>query len=846
MAQKRSAKRSQIQIAPDPLVEPISAADATPTASGNPKPHDQNPKMRIPVIAAQLPHQSATTTEGAASDGLSHRTSAEDSRPHVHVFGDLAELRLYRENDLVPDHVDPSLAPYRRLRGYIRRVMPGGAWSVAQFVRAGLGDVWKCDTQFRIPVKEVTFPNNPNNQNITDIMVRWDKFRIDEDSNLFVSEANQFPNATVTIGDKVQVNLPEKNLSTDTSFNNDFTVEFGRESTHDFAVGQTDLKVAVGDLTSRLWNVNVNDDWPPSLSLWPRKTRILLAIRFIPEENFNAFLDKCVSEEAQTSNPFEMMWSELGEIPELTDPIEAFFTAKKDDASRLVILIPQNWNKPEDSEPKKEAVRSFGGIAVFRTDRDEWALWSSNCELTEGTSSVTSCRAQFAFESITPTEPDKCTSSLFGFPVPQSFIRLFQPEKRDTKIVSPNAPRAVVTTTQFKERWREENFVQPVWNVDLFENDEGDTKRNVVRLASAEGYSWNDGELQESIAEYRSKGKMLPLGKTNKERKNQQILQAIDWKLRDKHSHGDYRPEWAPSGVVAWPFQHLVIVDLNFGFRRHPGITADSPPRQLVDRFNEAEGKEDNSIEPDWWRPLKKWAEPDAEKRGWIVAILGRQLPLRASDQDTVDHDNWENGDLWELLRFGERPDKNPSSANQRSGHKKTPIFRQRTIVVVSANLLRASGARISRRLSWEHTAVDCLRELERRKWLKPLTNFRHLVVRFGCSGAVLLSQEESDVGKVTTSNLFYDATAKDGFHRDFDGGHVVGSNSCFASRILGELLQVNDPEQSELAVHKGIRQAIVDCQKLYDRGYGERFDENDPYKMDYAAADEVLHMNLD
>jgi hypothetical protein len=93
---------------------------------------------------------------------------------------------------------------------------------------------------------------------------------------------------------------------------------------------------------------------------------------------------------------------------------------------------------------------------------------------------------------------------------------------------------------------------------------------------------------------------------------------------------------------------------------------------------------------------------------------------------------------------------------------------------------------------------------------------------------------------------LFYDATAKDGFHRDLTrNGQVIGANSVFAATLLRSLLHdptSKVPTASEQdRVHTGIRQAIVDCQRLYDLGYGNSFDDFDSEQIDYAAPQRVL-----
>ncbi|MEZ6104425.1 MAG: hypothetical protein R3E01_36270 [Pirellulaceae bacterium] len=136
------------------------------------------------------------------------------------------------------------------------------------------------------------------------------------------------------------------------------------------------------------------------------------------------------------------------------------------------------------------------------------------------------------------------------------------------------------------------------------------------------------------------------------------------------------------------------------------------------------------------------------------------------------------------------------------------------------------------------------MRELESLDRLKPLVDFAHLIVRIGCVGAVHISRAEGDsnVKKV----LFFDATARHGFHRDPEThGHVVGANSVFATCIMRSLLgekRLSDQvlRQDEL-IGRGIGWAIDASQKHYDHGYGFQFDEDEPYRFDYKFPNEIL-----
>ncbi len=466
--------------------------------------------------------------------------------------------------------------------------------------------------------------------------------------------------------------------------------------------------------------------------------------------------------------------------------------------------------------------------------------------------------------------------------------------------------------------------VKPIWDVSPDRKEEGRNPNKVFRLSMPNGYAfpseWFPRQQQyfndwlKSHADHLSSHFAFDTNEQKHER-------SVEWSLSRFHRHGLFTPEWTlkstpkngagpklSSPGISREFEHVVFTDLNFGFRRHPEQKGEenTPPihvRLGMQIGQMSDDKEPRRINlPDWWYPLLKWASvrfPPSEaagfpfghhletvlrmkakeeiarsekqwdgrikenlkKRGWIIGIIGRQLPLREL-VNCEDCDAWADDDLWALLRKTEvnveakvdnsKPNSQQSTliANVSIGPG-SPLFRDRTIVIVSGHLLRASGARISYRLSWEQTAQDCLRELESNPKLKPLLDFRHVVIRFGCVGAVHLSRRENVKGvRVDSNALFYDATAKESYFRDpEESGRVIGSNSTFAARIMQSLIERGTSEErdcdcdgeSDEAVKSGIRRAILDCQELYKMGYGNSFNESDPHQLDLTSQLDVL-----
>jgi len=115
-----------------------------------------------------------------------------------------------------------------------------------------------------------------------------------------------------------------------------------------------------------------------------------------------------------------------------------------------------------------------------------------------------------------------------------------------------------------------------------------------------------------------------------------------------------------------------------------------------------------------------------------------------------------------------------------------------RLSVIVNAHDLRSSGADISYRLSWEHTAETFFRQIQKNHGIRPLTLCPTLIVRFGVEGAILVKNED---GKMN-ARLFYDPiTSEDGFFSLYPGS-MQGMFCAFAagfSRSLFDSSTVDD-----------------------------------------------------
>ncbi|MFY9555216.1 MAG: AAA family ATPase [Blastocatellia bacterium] len=150
------------------------------------------------------------------------------------------------------------------------------------------------------------------------------------------------------------------------------------------------------------------------------------------------------------------------------------------------------------------------------------------------------------------------------------------------------------------------------------------------------------------------------------------------------------------------------------------------------------------------------------------------------------------------------------------------------TLVIMSADILRWKGLNISKQISWERTTQDYLTELYSDSKMRPLLAFRHIVVRFGVTGAIHSYQ----IGEARRIHrLYFDPTAGQyGIYRDSrKDGDLIGNQSIFVASILEKTVKyVNEKtthrsHEYAISLHigKGIKEAICRCQRYFRKGYG-------------------------
>lgn len=207
------------------------------------------------------------------------------------------------------------------------------------------------------------------------------------------------------------------------------------------------------------------------------------------------------------------------------------------------------------------------------------------------------------------------------------------------------------------------------------------------------------------------------------------------------------------------------------------GDTADADLVILDDAGN---GYRDNHPTKDIWPAAISHKKP--------LVILKMSRPLQA-------------GKLWEKLQ---------------QNHA------ERLVVVISADALRTEGVNLSRRLSWERTAMDFVWHITNNPMLRPLAKCQHLVVRFGLDGAVYYRG-----GEAHQAQLYYDPQRVEGaFQEQLGPGGMTGLPMAFVAGLAAKIAA-----QGLQGVGEGVNQGILSSRRMLLLGFGK-----DAGKLNYPG----------
>lgn len=153
------------------------------------------------------------------------------------------------------------------------------------------------------------------------------------------------------------------------------------------------------------------------------------------------------------------------------------------------------------------------------------------------------------------------------------------------------------------------------------------------------------------------------------------------------------------------------------------------------------------------------------------------------------------SGKLWDVVRLG---------PVRRDTGKKDP---KKLVVVISAEDLRAEGVELSKGLSWEKTCEDFVLNLRANGKLATLVTCAHLVVLFGCDGAIY-RQGQGD----NRQTLFFDPSGTEGDY--VKGRWVPGMTEAFIAGMTSHLAQ-----KPQATLDKGIILGLYAARRLVTEG---------------------------
>ncbi len=153
--------------------------------------------------------------------------------------------------------------------------------------------------------------------------------------------------------------------------------------------------------------------------------------------------------------------------------------------------------------------------------------------------------------------------------------------------------------------------------------------------------------------------------------------------------------------------------------------------------------------------------------------------------------------------------------------------FREKLIVIISANELRSEDSGISHGLSWERTVEDVATALANDSVLKQLTLCRHLLVTFSADGALWIENSLTEDEPART-RLAYDASSIEGQWAEQTDGEVFGYLSCLVAAVARHVVlsiardQANpDAIQSTPNLTAAISSGLTAMRNLRTFGHG-------------------------
>ncbi|HEY3361035.1 MAG TPA: hypothetical protein VGK06_04190 [Methanosarcina sp.] len=161
-------------------------------------------------------------------------------------------------------------------------------------------------------------------------------------------------------------------------------------------------------------------------------------------------------------------------------------------------------------------------------------------------------------------------------------------------------------------------------------------------------------------------------------------------------------------------------------------------------------------------------------------------------------------------------------------------------ILILNADDLRKLGANISRSISWEKTALDCLWEIKHNPGLVQINDLPNVIIRFKNEGAIYYNGQSKRIG----AKLYFNPAYVEGGSWDEKKlGTMRGTSLVFVSTIASELISkavnkksnilqkenvdVTICEQIDRILMQGIKKGLISSLRFIKNGHGKNDTEN-------------------
>ncbi|MCX6901622.1 MAG: hypothetical protein NT105_23325 [Verrucomicrobia bacterium] len=156
---------------------------------------------------------------------------------------------------------------------------------------------------------------------------------------------------------------------------------------------------------------------------------------------------------------------------------------------------------------------------------------------------------------------------------------------------------------------------------------------------------------------------------------------------------------------------------------------------------------------------------------------------------------------------------------------------RRNLVVITSADELRRAGAAVSRGYSWERTLTELCAELQHHPGFRPLLDrSRHLIVNFGCEGAVWFNNDCKPEDHAASphpqhcAQLIYDPTLAEGRWKSLlaNDARVYGHLNAFTAAIAVGLFDAAAKANTSPSLADAIKSGLSAARVLRIHGHGQ------------------------